>query len=80
MSEEELRELEKRWCADDDVTLEAAQSLVTEIRRLRAVLEWYGDEKNYTTQCLGNCPIENSYIAEDMGDRAREALAEGSGE
>lgn len=80
------RNLERSGFADDCAYIVAAcnavPELLAEVRRLRGVLAWYGDEANYRYVVmpedlveLGEADPVSSAILDDGGDRAREALA-----
>lgn len=69
ISEQELCEIEKQFVGPDAYRVHA---LVDEIRRLRAELEFYADEKNW---CQTTAYDNQTTIAmEDGGARARGAL------
>ena len=86
----EVVRLQQQWSDEHDerVRLEErlklaeslqAESLMAEVARLRAALEFYADERNYTSHWRGtgdDAYWEPARIPKDMGRRAEEALGE----
>jgi len=88
MNESRLRDFERKYrrgktFSVDNETMQSilndADELIAEIRRLREVLGFYGDNKNWEKQLLmgathGNYTIDR--VTHDQGQRAREAIGE----
>lgn len=81
LSAEELERMRSRWYApalssDMRRTLDHILALQQEIERLRAVVEWYADDSNWTAVD----PYPNSVAEQDEGARAKAALTRAVGD